>query len=113
MPRSSSLSRSTVLVAGFVALVYVSLAAIAASCALSHVDLSNGHAHHGSHEAVPHNALCAWACQAMSSDTLSSEPPVVSALTVEGAAPTFILSSPALHHAEALQARAPPLARLS
>ena len=46
----SGVSRSTVLVAGFVALVYASLAAMAASCAFSHVDPSNGHAHHGSQD---------------------------------------------------------------
>ncbi|THI88238.1 MAG: hypothetical protein CAF41_005940 [Nitrospira sp. CG24A] len=60
----SHVSRSAILVAGFVALVYASLVAMAASCALSHVDPSNGHAHHGSQESAPHNGLCAWACQA-------------------------------------------------
>ncbi len=53
---------NTVLVAGLVALVYASLAVMAASCALRHVDPSDLHAHHGSDEADPHNALCAWAC---------------------------------------------------
>jgi hypothetical protein len=74
----SGVSHSTVLVAGFVALVYGSLAAMAASCALSHVDTSNGHAHHGSQESVPHNALCAWACQATSDANLIPESPVLS-----------------------------------
>jgi len=71
----SAVSRSTVLVAGFVALVYVSLAAMAASCVVSHVDPSGGHAHHGSKEAAPHNALCAWACQATSDAGLVTESP--------------------------------------
>lgn len=70
----SAVSRSTVLVAEFVALVYASLATMAASCALSHVDLSNSHAHHGSHETAPHSALCAWACQATSDAGLVTEP---------------------------------------
>ncbi len=39
----STRSRNTVLVAGLVALVYASLAVMAASCALRHVDPSNGH----------------------------------------------------------------------
>jgi hypothetical protein len=62
------------LVAGFVALIYASLAVMAASCAFNHVDPSNGHAHHGSDEAAPHNALCAWACQATSDAGLVTEP---------------------------------------
>jgi hypothetical protein len=73
----SAISRNTVLVAGFVALVYASLAVMAASCALRHVDPSNGHAHHGSDEAAPHNALCAWACQATSDAGLAPEPPAL------------------------------------
>ena len=74
----SAVSRSTVLVAGFVALVYASLAAMAASCAFIHVDTSGGHAHHGSQEAAPHNALCAWACQATSDAGLVTESPAMS-----------------------------------
>jgi hypothetical protein len=74
----SGVSRSTVLVAGFVALVYASLAAVAASCALSHVDPSNGHAHHDTQESASHNALCAWACQATSDAGLIPELPVLS-----------------------------------
>jgi hypothetical protein len=72
------LSRRTMLIAGFVALVYASLAATAAGCVLSHVDAFNGHAHHGSHEGSPHNALCAWACQATSDAGLVTEPPALS-----------------------------------
>ena len=71
-------SRNIVLVAGFVVLTYASLAAMAASCALRHVDLSNGHAHHSSHEAAPHNALCAWVCQATSDAELATEPSALS-----------------------------------
>jgi hypothetical protein len=74
----SARSRNTVLVAGLVALVYASLAVMAASCALRHVDPSNGHAHHGSDEAAPHNALCAWACQATSDAGLATEPSALS-----------------------------------
>ena len=74
----SGLSRSAVLVAGFVALVYASLAAVAASCALSHVDPFNGHAHHGSHESASHNALCAWACQATTDAGLIPGSPALS-----------------------------------
>ena len=74
----SGLSRRTVLVAGFVALVYASLAAMAASCAVSHVDPSNGHARHGTQESAPHNALCAWACQATSDAGLVTESPALS-----------------------------------
>jgi hypothetical protein len=78
----SGLSRNTVLVAGFMALVYASLAAIAATCAMSHVDPSNGHAHHGSQESAPHNALCAWVCQATSDAGLVPEPAALSSTPV-------------------------------
>jgi hypothetical protein len=61
-----------------VALVYASLAVMAAGCALRHVDPSNGHTHHGSDEAAPHNALCAWACQATTDAGLVTEPPTLS-----------------------------------
>ena len=74
----SARSRNTVLVAGLVALVYASLAVMAASCAWSHVDPSNGHAHHGSQESATHNALCAWACQATSDAGLIAESPALS-----------------------------------
>ena len=53
----SARSRNTMLVAGLVALVYASLAVMAASCALRHVDASSGHAHHGSARAG--SAQCA------------------------------------------------------
>ena len=74
----SDVSRSAILVAGFVVLVHTSLAVMAASCALRHVDPSNGHTHHSSHEAASHNAPCAWACQAMSDAGLVTEPPTLS-----------------------------------
>jgi hypothetical protein len=104
----SGVSRSTVLVAGFVALAYASLAAMAASCALSHVDPSSGHAHHGSQEAAPHNALCAWACQATSDAGLVTESPALST----GLVVRQVVSSP--HQAipslasSLLRSRAPP-----
>jgi hypothetical protein len=71
-------SRNTILVAGLVALVYASLAVMAAGCALRHADPSNNHTHHGSDEAAPHNALCAWACQATSDAWLVPEPSALS-----------------------------------
>ena len=104
----SSVSRHTVLVAGFVALVYASLAAMAASCAFSHIDPSNGHAHHGSDEAGPHNALCAWACQATSDAGLVPEPSALSRgpnaqLVVSSSHQAISSSSSSLLHS-----RAPP-----
>ncbi len=103
----SARSRNTVLVAGLVALVYASLAVMAASCALSHVELSNGHAHHGSHEATPHNALCAWACQATSDAGLAPEPPASSTNPVV----RLVISplNPAIpsHSSSLLRSRAP------
>ncbi|MEI8013548.1 MAG: hypothetical protein WCH20_01790 [Nitrospira sp.] len=74
----SGISRSTVLVAGFVALVYAGLAVMAANCALSHVDPSNSLTHHGSDQAAPHNALCAWACQATTDAGLMTASPTLS-----------------------------------
>ena len=105
-------SRNTMLVAGLVALVYASLAVMAASCALRHVDPPNGHTHQSSHEAAPHNALCAWACQATSDAGLSPAP---SALSM-GPAVRLVISSP---HQETpslssslLRSRAPPSVRV-
>jgi hypothetical protein len=104
----SARSRHTMLVAGLVALVYASLAVMAASCAFSHVDAFNGHAHHGSDEAGPHNALCAWACQATSDAGLVPE---ASALSLGPVAQLVVSSS---HHAisssssSLLHSRAPP-----
>jgi hypothetical protein len=86
----SARSRNTVLITGFVALVYASLAVMAASCAFSHVDPSNGHAHHGTQESAPHNALCAWACQATSDAGLMTEPPVLATSPVA----QLVVSSP-------------------
>ena len=104
----SAVSRSTILVAGFVALVYASLVAMAASCALSHVDPSNSHAHHGSHEAAPHSALCAWACQATSDAGLVTEPPTWSTSPVV----QLVVSSPYQEvpslFSSLLRSRAPP-----
>ena len=105
----SARSRNTMLVAGLVALVYASLAVMAASCALRHVDPSNGHAHQSSHEAAPHNALCAWACQATSDAGLATEP---SALSM-GPVVQLVVSSPNQEtpslSSSLLRSRAPPL----
>ncbi len=104
----SAISRNTVLVAGFVALVYASLAVMAASCAVRHVDPSNGHQHPSSHEAAPHNALCAWACQAASDAGLVTKPAALSM------SPVFqlIVSSPNQEtpslSSSLLRSRAPP-----
>lgn len=107
----SARSRNTVLVAGLVALVYASLAVMAASCALRHVDPSNGHAHHGSDEAAPHNALCAWACQATSDAGLATEP---SALSISPVV-QLVVSSPDQEilslSFSLLRSRAPPSVR--
>lgn len=107
----SARSRNTILVAGLVALVYASLAVMAASCALRHVDPSNGHTHHSSHEAAPHNALCAWACQATSDAGLATEP---SALSISPVVQLVVSSpnqeTPSLS-SSLLRSRAPPLVR--
>ncbi len=104
----SGVSRSTVLVAGFVALVYASLAAVAAGCALSHVDASSGHAHHGSHEATPHNALCAWACQATSDTGLATEPMALSTASVVRLAVSYPIKIFPSLPSSLLRSRAPP-----
>jgi hypothetical protein len=106
----SARSRNTVLVAGIFALVYASLAVMAASCAFNHVDTSNGHAHPGSHEAAPHNALCAWACQATSDAGLVTEPSALSMSPVV----QLVVSSPNQEtpslSSSLLRSRAPPSA---
>lgn len=104
----SAVSRNTVLVAGFVTLVYASIAAMAASCALSHVTASSSHMHHSSHEAAPHNALCTWACQATSDAGFVTElsalsmSPVIQLVISLPNQETSLLSSSLLH------SRAPP-----
>ncbi|THI88276.1 MAG: hypothetical protein CAF41_006150 [Nitrospira sp. CG24A] len=103
------LSRSTALVAGLVALVYVSLAAMAASCALHHADPSSRHAHHDSHEAVPHNALCAWACQSTSDAGLVTEPPTLATSLVVRLAPLPPNQEAPSSFSSLLHSRAPPL----
>jgi hypothetical protein len=104
----SGVSHSAVLIAGFVALVYVSLAAMAASCSFSHVDPSSGHAHHGSPEAAPHNALCAWACQATSDAGLVTEPPALSAGLVVRLVVSFPKQAFPSLSSSLLHSRAPP-----
>ena len=107
MTRSAA-SRRTVLVAGFVALVYASLVAVAASCAVSHVDPPSGHTHHGSKEAAPHNALCAWACQAASDAGLVPESPALSSTLIVRlmvASPNQVIPS---FSSALLRSRAPP-----
>ena len=104
----SAVSRSTVLVAGFVALVYASLAVMAASCAMSHVDPSSGHAHHGSQESAPHNALCAWACQAAFDAGLVPESPALTSTLIVRlmvASPNQVIPS---FSSALLRSRAPP-----
>ncbi|TKB72271.1 MAG: hypothetical protein E8D46_14065 [Nitrospira sp.] len=104
----SGVSRSAVLVAGFVALVYASLAVMAASCAFSHVDPSNNHAHHGSQGSAPHNALCAWACQAASDAGLIPESPALAlSPVVQPAVLSFHREVPSLS-SSLLRSRAPP-----
>lgn len=110
MTRSAA-SRSTVLVAGFVALVYASLAVVAASCALSHVDPSNGHAHHGSHEAAPYNALCAWACQTTSDAGLATETPALSMSPVLRLVVSYLNPVIPSRSSSLLPSRAPPSVR--
>ena len=104
----SGVSRSSVLVAGLVALVYASLAAMAATCSFSHAEVSSGHAHHGSQDAAPHNALCAWACQATSDAGLVTEPLALSV----GPVARLVISSPnhvaPLRASSLLHSRAPP-----
>lgn len=104
----SAVSRSTVLVAGFVALVYASIAVMAASCAVSHVDPSNSHAHHGSQEAAPHNALCVWACQATSDAGLVPEPPALATGLVVRLVVSSSNQEVPSHSSSLLRSRAPP-----
>ena len=104
----AGVSRSTLLVAGFVALAYASLAALAASCAVSHVDPSSGHTHQGSQDAIPHNALCTWACQATSDAGPATEPPALSigpVVRLVASSPNKVIPSRA---SSQFHSRAPP-----
>jgi len=104
----SGVSRSSVLVAGFVALVYASLAAMAATCSMSHVDPSSSHAHHGSEETTPHNALCTWACQATSDVGSATKPPALSLGPVATLAVSFPDQAVPSPSSSLLRSRAPP-----
>jgi hypothetical protein len=104
----SARSGNTVLVAGLVTLVYTSLAVMAASCALRHVDSFNGHTHHSSHEAAPHNALCAWACQATSDAGLATEPSALSMSPVVQLMASSPIQEPPSLSSSLLRSRAPP-----
>jgi len=72
------------------------------------VDPAGGHAHHGSQEAAPHNALCSWACQATSDAGPAMELPALSTdlvvrLVASSPNPAILSrASPQLH------SRAPP-----
>jgi hypothetical protein len=105
----SARSRNTVLVAGFVALVYASLAVVAATCAFSHVDPSNSHAHHGTQESAPHNALCAWACQVTSEGGLVASAPADTSELVSLAPEVFLVESLTAIPSPSLHSRAPPI----
>ncbi|MGH7181329.1 MAG: hypothetical protein ACREJN_05060 [Nitrospiraceae bacterium] len=106
-----AVSRSPVIAAGFVALVYSALATMAVSCAMHLVDPASSHAHHGSHEAPPYNdnALCTWACQTTSDTGLVTDLPALSAGAVArlvASSPNQVLPSPS---STQLRSRAPPL----
>ncbi|MDO8358091.1 MAG: hypothetical protein Q7U76_17070 [Nitrospirota bacterium] len=104
----TGVSRSSVLVAGLVALVYASLAVMAATCSFNHAEASSGHAHHGSQDAAPHNALCAWACQATSDAELVTEPPALSVGPVARLVVSSLNHVPPLRSSSLLHSRAPP-----
>lgn len=106
----SGVSRSSVLVAGLVALVYASLVVMVSTCSFSHGEASTGHAHHDSHDAAPHNAFCAWACQSTSDAGLVAAPPALSVGPVVQFVAAFshrVLLSPS---SSLLHSRAPPSA---
>ncbi|NOS77521.1 MAG: hypothetical protein HOP35_06210 [Nitrospira sp.] len=101
------LSQQRVYLAGFVALVYVSLVVLTSTCAFGHADMSGSHAHHGSSESAPHNALCAWACQATSDAVVSIAFPMASS----GLVVQLVVASsdpPASSSLSVLHSRAPP-----
>jgi hypothetical protein len=101
-------SCSSIVVAGFVALVYASLAVMAATCALSHVDPSSGHAHHDSQEAAPHNLLCTWACQATSDAGLVTESPALATGPFVRLVVSFLHQETPSCSSSLLHSRAPP-----
>ncbi|NOT95162.1 MAG: hypothetical protein HOP00_02470 [Nitrospira sp.] len=101
-------NRQMVLPAVLVALSYAALVVLAAVCAFGHGDPSSSHAHHGSPEASPHNALCAWTCQATSdavvamASPMATSGPVVRLVMLPPHQPASSSSSSVLH------SRAPP-----
>ncbi len=102
------ISRDIVLVAGFVALVYTGITVLATGCLLSHSAHARAAEHHDSHEAVPHNALCALACQSTSDIGLIVEIPD------QSTEPVILLPAVALYRtifpfsSYPLHSRAPP-----
>lgn len=103
--------QSIVLPALLVALSYAALVALAAGCAFGPIDRSGGHAHHGTPEAAPHNAFCAWACQAASDAVMAMEPSLASSRFV--VQPVVAPSDPpASSSLSVLHSRAPPSGRM-
>ncbi len=101
-------SQQRVCLVGFVGLVYASLVILAATCAFGHAGKAVGHAHHGSTEALPHNALCAWSCQAASDAVVAVGEPMAPGESVV----QFVALPPDLPAASSssspLHSRAPP-----
>ncbi|THJ20319.1 MAG: hypothetical protein CAF44_011820 [Nitrospira sp. CG24D] len=101
-------TRQTIaLPAVLVALSYAALIVLAAVCLFGHASLSGGHGHHGSSEAAPHNALCAWACQATSDAVVSIAFPMASS----GFVVLLVVASsdsPASSSLSVLHSRGPP-----
>ncbi len=100
-------NQQLILPAMAVALTYAALVVLAAACAFGHADMSGLHADHGSSEAAPHSALCAWACQAASDAVVSLPSPMASSgLVVQHVvAPS---DPPASSSLAVLHSRAPP-----
>jgi hypothetical protein len=103
----SRFNQPMVLSAVAVALTYAALVVLAAACAFGHADMFGRHAHHGSSEAAPHNALCAWACQATSEAVVSLPSPMTSSGLV-GQPVAALSDPPATSFLPGLHSRAPP-----
>lgn len=92
--------------AGVMAVVYLCLALLATVCMTTHAGHDAGAHDHGSQPV--HSLLCAWACQAGSSDCLSVGAPVPAVSPVLFASVVAVIAQWSSFSPNLIRSRAPP-----
>jgi|CXWL01.1.fsa_nt_gi hypothetical protein len=92
-----------------VALIYVALSVMNASCMLTHAQqVLNDHHHHSHDGSSPQNAFCAWACQATADTIAEGGPQLAVRDLVSGPAEFTSAGLPYSTYSSAIHSRAPP-----